>query len=204
MAMNEGSASAEAGRIQRLRQITTQVEFGQELTLLRDRANLSVREASATAGLPYTTAGGYFAGTHLPTPKLLAAQFPKLLHGLGVHDEIEVWTDAVRRIRRLARQKTVTRLEAQPYRGLARFEPEDAPWFFGRNELTEMLLEALPAAAGQRRAAVRDRCLRSRKVLGAQGRADPGAARTEAWRCAPRDAILMLRSPKPWHARGRR
>ena len=140
----ERRALAVPGRLEQLRQITTQVQFGQELTLLRDQANLSVRDAAADAGLPLTTAGGYFAGTHLPTPKLLATQFPKLLQVLGVHDteEVEAWTEAVRRMRRLSRQRTITWPDEQPYRGLARFEPEDAPWFFGRAELTGLLVDS--------------------------------------------------------------
>lgn len=144
MAAEEGTGATAPGRVERLRQITTQGQFGRELTALRDQANLSVRDAAAAAELPYTTAGGYFAGTHLPTPRLLAVHFPRLLRVLGVHDadEVEAWIEAVRRIRRLNRQQTVAHLQEQPYRGLARFEPEDAPWFFGRTELTRLLLES--------------------------------------------------------------
>ena len=90
-------------------------------------------------GLPVSTAGDYFSGSHLPPPgqpRLLE----EILRVCGETDESRVrkWTDALSRARR-APGKRAGRLTA-PYRGLASFEPEDAPFFFGRAEATEQLV----------------------------------------------------------------
>ncbi len=81
--------------------VGTAREFAQLLTAVRERAGLSVREAAAAAGLPSASAGGYFAGRHLPPvnrPEVLAG----LLGACGVHaeEDITLWLDALRRVRR--------------------------------------------------------------------------------------------------------
>jgi WD40 repeat protein/transcriptional regulator with XRE-family HTH domain len=118
---------------------TTSAQIGAELTRLREQANLTVREVGRACGLAAATVGGYFTGTHLPTPKLIDAEFTVLLKALGVQDEVRLraWRDAVRRARRAVRRRGTG--HDAPYRGLARFEPQDAPWFFGREELTRLL-----------------------------------------------------------------
>jgi len=44
----------------------TPQDLGRELTLLRDQADLTVRQVARAAGLPASTAGDYFSGRHLP------------------------------------------------------------------------------------------------------------------------------------------
>jgi transcriptional regulator with XRE-family HTH domain/energy-coupling factor transporter ATP-binding protein EcfA2 len=119
--------------------ITIMTDFGRELTLARLRAGLTIREVARATGLPLSTAGDYFSGPHLPPPgqpRLLE----EILRVCGETDESRVreWTDALSRARR-APGKRAGRLTA-PYRGLASFEPEDAPFFFGRADVTEQLV----------------------------------------------------------------
>jgi hypothetical protein len=49
--------------------VATQQDFGQELTTLRNRADLKVRGVALATELPVSTVGDYFAGRHLPTDR---------------------------------------------------------------------------------------------------------------------------------------
>jgi len=126
--------------------ISTPADFGRELTLARDRAGLTVRQVARAAQLPASTTGDYFAGRHLPP----AGQPDALLRILAAcgetdPDRVAAWTRARARARR-APGRRPSRAVA-PYRGLASFQPEDADWFFGREELTGLLLEISDAGA---------------------------------------------------------
>jgi len=119
--------------------VATQRDFGRELTLARQRAGLTIRDVARATRLPVSTVGDYFSGSHLPPPgqpRLLE----EILRVCGETDQsrVQKWTDALSRVRR-APGKRASRVTA-PYRGLASFEPEDAPLFFGRAELTEHLV----------------------------------------------------------------
>jgi tetratricopeptide (TPR) repeat protein len=80
--------------------ISTVADFGRALTIARERAGLTVRDIADAAGIPSSTLGGYFGGTHLPGLKP-----PNLLHDIlricRVVDpsEVEQWVDAWRRVR---------------------------------------------------------------------------------------------------------
>ena len=128
-----GQAEPDPGRV------ATAQDFGRELTLARQRAGLTVREAAREAGIPVSTVGDYFSGRHLP-----AASQPGLLRGLlracGITDpaELTAWSQALSRARRSPGRRPAA--ARAPYPGLASFQPEDAPWFFGRDAVTERLV----------------------------------------------------------------
>src|SRR5215469_15803211 len=115
-------------------QIESQAEFGRELTALRERAGLRVRDVARLSGIPVSTVGDYFSGRHLPADP---RQLIRILEVCGETDPDRVawWESALQRVRRLPGRRTGT-----PYRGLARFEQQDARWFFGREDVTEHLV----------------------------------------------------------------
>ena len=120
------------------RRIASQPDFGRELTLVRQRAGLTVREVARAVGIPASTTGDYFAGRHLPPPSqpgLLA----RILRACGETDpaQLSEWVSALNRIRRGPGRRPA--VATAPYRGLASFQPEDAPWFFGREAITARL-----------------------------------------------------------------
>ncbi len=114
--------------------ITGPQDFGRELSLARQQAGLTIREVARASGLPASTVGDYFAGRHLPParqPELLT----RVLTACGITDpgQADHWQEAVNRIRRAPGRRPAR--GPAPYRGLASFQPEDAAWFFGREEL---------------------------------------------------------------------
>jgi WD40 repeat protein/transcriptional regulator with XRE-family HTH domain len=123
-------------------QISTRQEFGRELTRLRERAGLTVRAVANNLGIPASTVGDYFGGSHLPPvkpPDLMR----RLLHACGVQDQdlVEEWLEALSRVRRAPGQRPSS--GPVPYRGLAAFQPEDAAWFHGREKLTSAMVRQL-------------------------------------------------------------
>lgn len=127
------------------RRIVTRQDFARELTLLRERAGLTVRQVARNAGMPDASAGGYFSGRHLPP--LRPPRLPQLLRACGVADAgtVGLWLDALRRVRRSPGRRPAV----VPYRGLARFEQEDAAWYFGREEPTATLAARVRALGGR-------------------------------------------------------
>src|SRR5215475_15828754 len=113
--------------------IATQADFGDELRALRERAALRIRDVARASGVPVSTTGDYFSGRHLPA----AQQLVRILEACGETDltRIARWQDALNWVRRSPGRRTDT-----PYRGLARFETEDARWFFGREDVTQQLV----------------------------------------------------------------
>ncbi|WP_172607768.1 tetratricopeptide repeat protein [Streptomyces spongiicola] len=83
--------------------IATRKDFGRELTLVKDASGHTVRRLAGELGVPPSTLGGYFAGTHLPglhPPGLLL----RLLQACGVADPgvLEEWHRAYWRVKRAA------------------------------------------------------------------------------------------------------
>jgi WD40 repeat protein len=121
--------------------ISTRRDFARELSLIKERATLTVRDVARTLGTPASTVGGYFSGRYLPVqpPGMLR----KVLAACGVTDEAEVqrWLAALGRVRRAPGRRPAD--TPAPYRGLESFQPEDVGWFYGRRELTELLVEQL-------------------------------------------------------------
>ena len=149
--MSDRSPEAEEGRQPDPDRIRTPQEFGRELTLLRHRANRTVRQVAKAAGLPASTAGDYFSGRHLPAPGqglgvVGSESLHKLLAACGETDPVRLgqWTEALGRARRPPGRRALGMHVASgdaPYRGLASFGPQDAPWFFGREDVTQRLVE---------------------------------------------------------------
>ncbi len=77
------------------RRIVTRKGFGAELTLARQRSGMSVRHVAAELGLPASTVGGYFAGTHLPAlqPHDLVRRLVDIL-GITEPADVEAWQGA--------------------------------------------------------------------------------------------------------------
>ena len=132
------AAAGDAGQPDPQR-ISTQPDFGRELTLARQQAGLTVREVARAVGIPASTAGDYFAGRHLPPPSQ-PRLLPQILRVCGETDPARLgdWVSALNRIRRGPGRRPAT--TQAPYRGLASFQPEDAAWFFGREDLTARLV----------------------------------------------------------------
>lgn len=82
------------------RRVTTRRGFGRELTIARRRSGLTVRQVATRVGLPVSTLGGYFAGTHLPALQP-ADLLGTLLAVLGIDraDEVRRWWEAYWRVR---------------------------------------------------------------------------------------------------------
>jgi WD40 repeat protein/transcriptional regulator with XRE-family HTH domain len=130
--------------------IATRPEFSRELSRLRERAGLTVREVARAVGIRNSTAGGYFSGRHLPGPnnQPLLAEIVRVC-GLDDPDEIARWVEALVRVRRGPAPRASDRGSAgepEPYRGLATFEPEDERWFHGREALTGQVVERVRTA----------------------------------------------------------
>jgi WD40 repeat protein/transcriptional regulator with XRE-family HTH domain len=128
--------------------ITSQQDFGRELTLARQQAGLTIREVAKASGIPVSTLGDYFAARHLPParqPELL----PSILAACQITEaeQVDRWLDALNRVRRAPGRPPAG---PAPYRGLASFQPEDAAWFFGREELALHLVRLAtgPGAPG--------------------------------------------------------
>jgi WD40 repeat protein/transcriptional regulator with XRE-family HTH domain len=128
--------------------ITSQQDFGRELTLARQQAGLTIRDVAKASGIPVSTVGDYFAARHLPParqPELL----PGILAACQITDAAQVgrWLEALSRVRRAPGRPPAG---PAPFRGLASFQPEDAAWFFGREELALHLVRLAtgPGAPG--------------------------------------------------------
>src|SRR5688572_22136210 len=81
--------------------ISSREEFAAALTLVRERAGLTVRDVARAVRVPFSTLGGYFGGRHLP-PISQTRLLTELLQACGVTEQrtIDAWNDALARIRR--------------------------------------------------------------------------------------------------------
>jgi WD40 repeat protein/transcriptional regulator with XRE-family HTH domain len=136
---------AEQDRIDPTR-IATRQDFAGQLSAVRQRAGLTVREVARTVGIQHSTAGGYFSGRHLPGLRQTAL-LAEILRACGVDEAADVarWQEALARVRRTPGPRPAG--GPVPYRGLAAYQPGDAPWFHGRRALTADLVRLVTAAA---------------------------------------------------------
>jgi WD40 repeat protein/transcriptional regulator with XRE-family HTH domain len=128
--------------------VQSRSELARELTVLRARSGLTVRELAARLDVPPATLGGYFSGRHLPGPGHLDL-FRSLLEACGVpFSELSAWVEALTRAR-LSSDGRVGRAEA-PYRGLEPYSEDDAGLFCGREAATAEVLELLDKMSHER------------------------------------------------------
>ena len=116
-----------------LDQFTT---FGDLLKYLRRRAGLTQRELSVAVGYSDAQISRLEQNERLPDLATLTARFIPALHA---EDQPEV---AARLLELAAavRREDAPAAGLPPYKGLYYFDEADAEWFFGREELTETLV----------------------------------------------------------------
>jgi WD40 repeat protein len=116
----------------------TPEDFGRELTTAKERSGLTIRQIARVGDVPASTVHDYLRGRHLPLSSNVEPLL-KILRATGEGDERHAaWIEALDRVRRVPSR----RVEA-PYRGLSTFQTRDAPWFFGREALTEVVVDRL-------------------------------------------------------------
>ncbi|MFI7135179.1 hypothetical protein ACIBQ1_56660 [Nonomuraea sp. NPDC050153] len=120
--------------------VVTREDLARELTLLRNEARRTIRELGKAVDMPYGTLGGWFRGANVPLASQ-TAQYEKVLVTCGVTEPeaLERWVAALLRVRRAPGRRSGD--QVPPYRGLECFRPQDAGWFFGRQELTRRLVD---------------------------------------------------------------
>lgn len=115
--------------------ITAPVDLGRELTLVRERAGLTIQDVARRSGILKSTLGGYFTGRHRPS----LTGLEQVLEACGVaEDDRSPWREALLRLRRAPKVPRTC-----PYPGLESFRPEDAARFHGRTELVAAVLAGI-------------------------------------------------------------
>ena len=124
--------------------VESREDFADALRELRQASGSTVRAIADRADVRLATVGGWFSGKHVPTPTNQEA-FQRVLGACGVTaDDADAWWAAVLRVRRA----TQRRAAATPYRGLAPFSVADSPWFHGREDETDALLDRVRRLTG--------------------------------------------------------
>ncbi|MFD7379755.1 nSTAND1 domain-containing NTPase [Streptomyces mirabilis] len=112
--------------------------FAAELRKLRAEAGSpTYRVMAERAGQGASTLSQAAAGERLPTLPVVVA-YVRACGGAETEWETR-WREAAAEV--AAEPRTADEGAVRPYRGLARFEPGDADLFFGRDELTDRLVE---------------------------------------------------------------
>lgn len=119
--------------------VRTREDLARALTEIRSAAGLSIRETAARAGALTPTVGGWFSGQHAPT----ASSEPvlrKVLEVCGVEgpEDQAPWIAAAERARRPGGRRAAS--TPTPYLGFAAFGVEDHDWFFGREDITDLVI----------------------------------------------------------------
>jgi WD40 repeat protein/transcriptional regulator with XRE-family HTH domain len=127
--------------------VNTKAEFANQLSELRLRAGVPLRDLSKSLDVPISTLSGWMTGRHLPNLRQVDL-LRSLLNQLGVSSpDQEHWVDALNRVRRAPGPRPSD--ERSPYRGLEPFGVDDAEWFFGRASALQTLSDRLRAIERQ-------------------------------------------------------
>ncbi|MFI6638598.1 helix-turn-helix domain-containing protein [Streptomyces sp. NPDC050504] len=114
--------------------------------LRREAGGISYREMAGRAGYSVTALSQAAAGTKLPTLPVLLAYVAACGGDPGEWEERWHEADAAHLAAPVPTPASGTcATGGPPYRGLARFEPEDEALFFGRGQLTDELTELVAA-----------------------------------------------------------
>jgi WD40 repeat protein/transcriptional regulator with XRE-family HTH domain len=113
--------------------------FGDLLKYLRRRAGLTQRELSIAVGYSDTQISRLEQNERMPDLATLAARFLPALH---IEDQPEV-AERLMELAATVRREDAPAVGLPPYKGLQYFEEADAELFFGREALTNLLLERL-------------------------------------------------------------
>ena len=113
--------------------------FGDLLKYLRRRAGLTQRELSIAVNYSDTQISRLEQNERLPDLATLTARF---LPALQIDDQPEV-AERLLELAATMRREDAPAAGLPPYKGLRYFEESDAELFFGREELTDRLLERL-------------------------------------------------------------
>ena len=121
--------------------IETKRDFARALTDQKSVAGHSIREIAGKADVSAATVGGWFSGQHAPQSQMEDA-LRRVLEVIGVeapdHGE---WLEAAARARRQAPRKNA--VGVSPYRGFTPFEVDDHAVFFGRADVTDLVIETV-------------------------------------------------------------
>jgi WD40 repeat protein/transcriptional regulator with XRE-family HTH domain len=121
--------------------IETREEFSRALTELKSAAGLSIREIAGKSDASAATVGGWFSGQHAPQA-LMEDALRRVLGVLGVQSSDQAqWLDAAARARRQSPRKNA--VTASPYRGFTPFDVDDHAVFFGRADVTDLVIETV-------------------------------------------------------------
>ncbi|MFN2198416.1 MAG: helix-turn-helix domain-containing protein [Anaerolineales bacterium] len=113
--------------------------FGDLLKYLRRRAGLTQRELSIAVGYSDTQISRLEQNERLPDLATLTARFLPALH---IEDQPEV-AERLLELAAAVRREDAPAAGLPPYKGLQYFEESDAELYFGREALTDQLLERL-------------------------------------------------------------
>ncbi len=135
------------------RRIETRTDLAEALTALREARGLSIRAVVADQSR-LGTVSGWFSGEHAPGLHAIGAMsspsdaksaakpslYESVLRACGVPDEeLPDWFDAAHRARKGGRRSSGT----VPYRGLRAFDVADSSFFFGRDDVADMLADSV-------------------------------------------------------------
>ncbi|MBT0565785.1 PD40 domain-containing protein [Williamsia sp. CHRR-6] len=121
-------------------EVRTHEDLARGLTELRTEAGLSIRQVATNADAIFGTVSGWFSGNHVPGGANLEP-FRRVLAVCGVSDpqEQDAWVFAAEGVRRRNNRRPSPTVTPPPYRGFEAFGIGDRDWFFGREDIVDLV-----------------------------------------------------------------